>query len=91
MSKVPKGRITKRRKLQNVEKGRKLQKAEKRKKNTVQYRKNPWKIFFPENKKGSEKFPWVFSSSKQCKKNKMLKITNIQHWEQCRRRPRPCQ
>ncbi len=72
MSKVPKGRITKHRKLQNVEKGRKFQKAEKvenykkpkRKKITVQYRKNPWKIFFPENKKGSGKFPWVFSSSK---------------------------
>jgi hypothetical protein len=32
MSKVTKGRITKRRKLQNIEKGRKLQKAEKEEK-----------------------------------------------------------
>jgi hypothetical protein len=42
----------------------KLQKAKKGRK----YGKNPRNNFFPENNKGGEKFPWVFSSSKQCRK-----------------------
>jgi ADP-heptose:LPS heptosyltransferase len=33
----------------------KITKSQKRKKNTVQYGKNPWKNFFPENEKKSGK------------------------------------
>jgi hypothetical protein len=77
MSKVTKDRITKRRKLQNVEKdrksqkakkGQKLQKAEKGRKIWYSMGKIRGKIYFLRIKKGSKKFPWAFSSSKQCRK-----------------------
>ncbi len=55
-------KITKRRKRSNITK------SQKRSKITLQFRKNSLKIFFTENQKGDEKFPWVFSSSKQCRK-----------------------
>jgi hypothetical protein len=39
--------------------------------------KNPQKIFFTENQKGGEKFPWAFSSSKQCRK----KTKNVENYK----------
>jgi hypothetical protein len=66
MSKVKKGRITKCRKLQNVEKGRKLKKAEKGRKlqkaekgRKIRYSigKIRGKIYSLRRNKGKEKFP----------------------------------
>jgi hypothetical protein len=39
--------------------------------------KNPQKIFFTENQKGGKKFPWAFSSSKQCSKKKSRKFQKV--------------
>ncbi len=77
MSKVTKGRITKRRELQNVEKGRKLQKAEKGRKLRYSMWKISGKISSLRIKKDVEKFPWAFSSSKQCRK----KTKNVENYK----------
>ncbi len=44
----------------------------------VQYRTNPRKNFFTENKKGGEKFPWAFSPSKQCSKKKVKNYKKLE-------------
>ncbi len=56
----------------------KITKKRKRRKNTVQYRKNPRKNFFPEDKKGGGKIPLGFFSSAV---NSVAKKQNVENYK----------